>query len=140
MSFDIHPADPRLRRVTLIVVGVAFIAAVVALVVFRRWFEMHLASLPDKAVDDEMRRLIGLSCTGLSFCVLLFAGYAAHCARRVVETQCWPLPGTRTIRDIRVRAGRDALAIGKTLNFAAVALLIVAIGIGVLSAHLLEAL
>ena len=86
MSFDIHPADPRLRRVTLIVVGAAFVAGVVALVLFRRWFESHLSTLPEPAVDGEMRRLIGLSCTGLGLCVLLFAGYAAHSARRVVET------------------------------------------------------
>jgi hypothetical protein len=140
MSFDIHPADARLRRVTLIVSGAACIAAVAALVLFRSWFETHIASLPEPAVDGEMRRLIGLSCIGLSLCVLLFAGYAAQCGRRVVETQCWPLPGARTIRDIRVRTGRDALAIGKTLNFTAVALLIVAIGIGLVSAHLLQAL
>jgi hypothetical protein len=140
MSFDIHSADPRLRRVTLIVVGAAITVAIAAMMLFERWFEAHLASLPEQAVDGEMHRLIGLSCTGLSLCVLLFAGYAAQRGRRVVETRCWPLPGARTIRDVRVRTGRDALAIGKTLNFAAVALLIVAIGIGAVSAHLLEAL
>ena len=115
------------------------IVAIAAMMLFRRWFEAHLAALPEQAIDSEMRRLIGLSCAGLSLCVLLFAGYAAQRGRRVVESALAAAGRAHDSR--RSRAHRPRRTCDRQdAQFAAVALLIVAIGMCLISAHLFDVL
>jgi len=136
MNVEMHRADPRLRRLTLAVLGIALIAAVLSISMFHRWLDRFTETMPLAQLVVEMRRTIALAMAGCGLCLLLLAAYAARTGRRVIEDRRWPLRSTRVVRDTRVRSGTEALVLGRMLNMAAIVLIALTIGCGVLSWHL----
>jgi hypothetical protein len=135
MNVEIHRADPNLRRLTFIILSAAVLAAVLLIVLVHNWIGRSALAMPDAQFVFELRRMIGFATTGCGLCLLLLAGYAARLGQRVVEQRRWPLSGARVMRDTRVRTGEQAVAVGRLLNMAAIALLVLSIGVGVLSWH-----
>lgn len=132
MNIEIHRADPQLRRLTLVVLAFAMLAAILLLVWFHHWLDRSTVAMPAERFALEMQRMIGITSTGSGLCVLLLAGYAARLGRRVIDERRWPLRGSRVVLDTRVRTGADAVSFGRMLNIVAVVLIVLAIGFGVL--------
>lgn len=133
MNVEIQRADPRLRRWTFIVLSAAVLAAVLSMVAFHHWIDRSARLLPGPQFVFEVRRMMGFAITGCGLCVMLLAAYAARLAHRVTEQQRWPLRGARVLRDTRVRHGADAMSMARMLNMAAIGLIVLAIGFGMLS-------
>ena len=93
MSDDVLRADPRLRRTTLAIVGVAAVLAVLGVFCFQQW----LTSIGEQPGTDllilRLRRMIALALTGSAICLALLAWYSAHKGTRAVQVRQWPLPG-----------------------------------------------
>lgn len=132
MNIEIHRADPQLRRMTLVVLASAMLAAILLMAWFHRWLDRSTVSMPAERFMLEMHRMIGITSTASSLCVLLLAGYAARLGRRVIEARRWPLHGSRVVLDMRIRSGEAAVAFGRMLNIIAVVLVVLAIAFGVL--------
>ena len=139
MNVEIQRADLRLRRRTFILLGAALLGAVLLMVLFHGWIGRSVRTLPEPQLVFELRRMIGFAVTGCGLCLLLLAAYAARLAHRVIEQRRWPLRGARVMRDTRVRTGADAMTIGRVLNMAAIGLIALAIGVGMLSWRLFGA-
>ena len=131
-------ADPGLRRLTAVVLGIAAILALIAMVLFQHW----LSGIGDIPGTDmlilRLRRMIGVALTASAVCLALLAWYAAHKASRIKVVAQWPLPGTRVIRDTPVRRGEAANRIRRLLNIVAVSLLVLAFGMGTISWQMLN--
>lgn len=132
MSTEIHRADPQLRRIALRVLGAAAIAAVLAVALFRHWLAGVAQTMPPDVFFHTIRRMIGISSLACGLCVLLLAAYAARVGRRAIEQRRWPLSSSRVLRDTPVRSGGDAVAFGRQLIGAAIALVAAALAFGAL--------
>jgi hypothetical protein len=139
MNVELHRADPRLRRLTLVVMGIGLLIAVLSISMFHRWLGRSVQDMPAAQFFMDIRRTIAFAIAGCALCLLLLAGYAARLGRRVIGERRWPLRGARVVRDTPVRAGADALIFGRSLNVAAIVLIALAVGCGVLSWRLLGA-
>jgi len=133
MDTDIQHADPSQRRVTAVVLTVATLAAVAIVFAFQHWLLRLAEGMPTAQLVVLLRRWIAVALAGGGLCLLLLAGYAARLARRVVEERRWPLARTRVLRDTAIRRDEAALRLGRLFNVAAMALIAVAIGAGMLS-------
>lgn len=129
MNIEIHRADPRLRRLTLIVMSAAVVAALLLVVGVHRWLR-STAAMPTEQLVAELRIVVGVAMSGSALCFLLLAAYAARLARRVADERRWPLAGSRVLRDTLVRSGDQALMFGRMLNLAAVLLIVLGIAAG----------
>ncbi|HVT32105.1 MAG TPA: hypothetical protein VHE32_05640 [Rhodanobacteraceae bacterium] len=132
MTTEIHRADPQLRRVALRVIGAAALAALLALIAFRHWLDRTAETVPADAFLHTIRRTIGISSIACGLCVLVLAACAARLGRRVIAHRRWPLPSARVLRDTPVRSGNEAIAFGRLLGVAAIALVIASLAFGVL--------
>jgi hypothetical protein len=132
MTTEIHPADPRLRRVAFCIIGACAIAALLAAAAFRQWLDRIAGTMTAEAFVHTVRRTIGLSSIACGVCVLLLAAYAAWLGRRVIAHRRWPLPLARVLRDTPVRSGGDAVSFGRILLVAAAALAVAGLTFGVL--------
>jgi hypothetical protein len=132
MNIEIHRADPQLRRLTLVVLAFAMLAAILLMAWFHRWLDRSTLQMPSERLMLEMHRMIGITSTASGICVLLLAGYAARLGRRVIDARRWPLRGSRVVLDTRVRTGDAAVAFGRMLNIVAVVLIVLAFAFGVL--------
>ncbi|GAA0706974.1 hypothetical protein [Dokdonella soli] len=139
MTTDIQRADPRLRRITVVVLVVATLAAALFVFALQRWMLQQVERLPTEQMIVELRHWIGMLLTGSGLCLLVLAGYAARLARRVIAERRWPLAGTRVLRDTPIRRDAAALRLARLLNLVAVALIALAIGVGVVSWRLFTA-
>jgi uncharacterized membrane protein len=132
-------ADPRLRRQTLIALGLASVVAIVAIILFQRW----LADIGTMAGTDllilRLRRMIGIGLTGSAICLALLAWYAAHQASRVKAVEQWPTPGARVIRNTPIRRGSAAQKVIRLFQATALVLLILAFALGYASVQMLGA-
>jgi hypothetical protein len=133
MSEEIQRADLRLRRVTIVVVAIATLAALASILVFQRWLGELAATLPTELLIAQVRRWIGVAATASSLCILLLAGHAAVQARRINAGQRWPVERARVLRDTVVRRGEAALRIGRLLNVTALMLVVVGVAAALLS-------
>ena len=139
MAIDIQPADPRLRRVTAIVLGLSVIAAIIVVIAFWHWIN-HLAErLPTRELIVELRRGIAFAMLACAMCLLLLAGYSARLARQVSAERRWPLAATRVLRDTRIRREASAKKIADWMNIAGVVLMLLALAAGLLSWRLFTA-
>jgi hypothetical protein len=130
MTTEIHPADPRLRRVAFCVIGAGAIAALLGVAAFRHWLDRIAGSMTAEAFVHTVRRTIGFSSLACGVCVLLLAAYAAWLGRRVIADRRWPLPSARVLRDTPVRSDGDAISFGRLLLVAAAALAVAALAFG----------
>ena len=137
MSDDVLRADPRLRRTTLAIVGVAAVLAVLGVFCFQQW----LTSIGEQPGTDllilRLRRMIALALTGSAICLALLAWYSAHKGTRAVQVRQWPLPGARVLRDTPIRRGPVAERIGRWLQVGALVLLVLAAATGIASWRML---
>ncbi|MGH8172765.1 MAG: hypothetical protein ACREPX_06435 [Rhodanobacteraceae bacterium] len=133
MNVEIQRADRSLRRRTFMVLSAAVLAAVLFMILFHAWMGRAARTLPDAQFVFELRRMIAFAVICCGLCVMVLAAYAARLAHRVTEQQRWPLRGVRVMRDTRVRSGSDAMAMARMLNMAAITLIALAIGFGMLS-------
>ena len=131
MNVEIHRADPRVRRLTLITLSAGLLAAILLMTLFHHWLDRSTVAMPGELLVLEMRRMMGITGMASGLCVLLLAGYVARLARRVSEERRWPLRTSRVVRDTRVRSDEAAVTFARTLNIIAVVLIALAIGIGV---------
>jgi hypothetical protein len=131
-------ADPRLRRQTVMALGLAAIIAVIAMILFKHWLD-GIGALPGTDIlIYRLRRMIGIGMTGSAVCLALLAWYAAHKSSRTRLVEQWPLPGTRVIRDTPIRRGAAARSIARLLNITAVVLLVLAFATGYFSWQMLS--
>ena len=137
MSDDVLRADPRLRRMTLAIVGTAVIAAVFGMAWFQNWLT-GIGELPGTdLLILRLRRMIALALTGSAICLALLAWYAAHKGTRTMQLHQWPLPGARVLRDTPIRRGEQAERIGRWLQICALVLLVLAGVAGIASWQML---
>lgn len=139
MPTDIQPADPRLQRVTTIVLALAVLATIVLLLAFRHWLANLADRLPTEQLVMQLRRGISFATLAIALCLLVLAGYAARLARRIIEERRWPLAAMRVLRDTPIRRGDNAQKIAGWLNGTAVLLMLVAVATVVLSWRLFTA-
>lgn len=139
MGTDIQHADPRLRRVTVVVLTVATLAAVTLVVSFQHWLLRLAEGMPAAQLIVMLRRWIAVALVGSGLCLLLLAGHAARLSRRVIEDRRWPLAHARVLRDTPIRHGDAALRLARLFNAAALVLTAVAIAAGLLSWRLFVA-
>jgi hypothetical protein len=132
MNIEIHRADPQLRRLTLVVLASAMLAAILLMAWFHHWLDRSTVAMPTERFMLEMHRMIGITSTASSLCLLLLAACAARLGRRVIAARRWPLQGSRVVLDMRIRTGDEAAAFGRVLNIVAVVLVVLAIAFGVL--------
>jgi hypothetical protein len=138
MSKDILRADAHLRRTTWLVLGGAGMLCVVALIAFQSWLG-GFGEVPVADLVGRMQKLIALALTGCALCFATLAWLAARAGRRTAETGQWPGPDARVIRDTAIRRGHSARRIGRQFEIAAIVLLVLALGAGVMSVRLLGA-
>ncbi len=133
MSDDILRADARTQKRTGIALGVATLACVGGLIAFQQWINAQVGDVHTEVLIVRTRSLIGLAMTGAALCFALLAWQAARSGRLVSQHGQWPVPGARVVRDTPIRRGAAAMRIGRLLQVAAVVLLLLALGAGVLS-------
>lgn len=133
MHTDIQRANPRLRRLTAVVLGVATLLALLLVFAFQRWMLQQAETLPTAQLIVQLRGWIGMALTASGLCLLLLAGHTARLARRVIAERRWPLATARVLRDTPIRRETAALRLARLFNIVAVALLVLAIGVGVVS-------
>jgi hypothetical protein len=139
MAEEILRADQRLRRTTAIALVLALIAALVLVFVFQAWMSRWISTMPTPAVVIELRRGAAFALVASGLCLLLLGGYAARIATRIQQKRRWPLDGARVLRDTVVRRGEAALGLGRLLNVAAITLVLMAAGVGLVSWQLFRA-
>ncbi|TAH47785.1 MAG: hypothetical protein E6Q43_05605 [Dokdonella sp.] len=140
MADEILRADPRLRRKTLITIGFATILGLIALAMFRSWLT-EIGTLPgNDLLIARLRRMIGIALTGSAICLALLAWYAVHQSARIRKARQWPAPGTRVMRDTRIRRGDAALRISRQLNALGITLLAFCIALGFMTWRMLATL
>lgn len=132
MSEEIQPADPRLRRVTAIVLTLAVFAAALAVFLFQHWLRRQAATQPADVLIAQLRHWIGVAMTASGLCLLLLAGYAARLARMTLEQRRWPPQRLRVLRDTPIRRDKTATDIGRALNVAALLLVALSAGVAIL--------
>lgn len=133
MTVEIQRADPRLRRMTAVVLLLAAAAAAWSVFAFHQWILQQAAALSGEQMIARLRYWIGLGSTASGLCLLLLAAHSARTARRIAEQQRWPLADARVLRDTPVRRGPEALRFGQWLNGAALLLVLLALGVGLMS-------
>lgn len=133
MSVEIQRADARLRRMTIVVLAAAAIAAAWCVFAFHQWMLHQASALSTEQLIVRLRHWVGLATTASALCLLLLAGHSAYTARRVAEQRRWPAADARVLRDTPIRRGDAALRLGRVLNAVAVVLALLALGVGLLS-------
>jgi len=134
MNVEIHRADPRLRRLTLIVMSAGVVVALLAMVWVHQWLR-STSMMPTAQLVAELNIIVGAAMSGVALCLLLLAAYAARLGRRIADERRWPLARSRVLRDTQVRSGNDALALGRMLNLASILLIVLGIAAGILGWH-----
>lgn len=129
-STEIQRADPRLRRVFAIVLTLSALAAVALVFTFHRWLSYRADALSIDQLVAQLRSWMAATAMTIDLCLLFLAAYAARTARRVGEQRRWPLADARVLRDTPIRRGAPALRLGWWLNATAIALALLALGIG----------
>lgn len=124
MSEEIQRADPRLRRVAVLMLVGATVAAACVLLGFHAWLVQSMATLTNVQVIARMHVSVGISCTGIGLCLLLLAAYCARIARATLDGARWPPASMRVLADTLVRRGAQAQTIGRLLNVAALVLVV----------------
>lgn len=133
MSIEIQRADLRLRRLTVVILVAAALAAAACVFAFRQWMLQQTLALSVEQLIVRLRHGIGLATASSALCLLLLAAQSAYTARRVAQQRRWPLAGARVLRDTPVRRGDAARRVGRLLDATAVVLLLLALGLGLLS-------
>lgn len=139
LSDDMIRADPRLRRQTLIALGLAAVVAIVTIIVFQRWLNGIGSIAGTDLLILRLRRMIAIGMTGSAICLALLAWYAAHQASRTKSAGQWPLPDARVMRDTPVRRGAAARNLVRLMQLTAVVLLVLAFAMGYFSLQILRA-
>lgn len=130
MENEIQQADPRLRRVTAIVLVLSVILAGAFVLMFRHWLADFATTVPTEDLVAHLRPWLGAAVVACSACVLVLAGCAAVVARGAAAEKRWPVRRARVLRNTVVRNGEQALRIARLLNL--VALVLGAIGVAAL--------
>ena len=139
MSNDMLRADPRLRRRTIGILVAAAVLCVAAVLVFQRWMlgvADEVQSLD--ALVPRLQTWTALALTGSALCLAVLAWLAARSGRRACQSEQWPLPGARVIRDTPMRRGAPARRVGRLLQVTALALIALAIGAALVSLRLFD--
>lgn len=132
-SSGIQRADIGLRRITVIVLGLASLAAIALVLGFQSLLSSHAATLTTDDFIVRMRAWLAVVVSMIGVCILLLGGYAARSARGITAQRRWPLAGARVLRDTPIRHGDDALRIARWLNGIAAVLVVIALLAGVIA-------
>jgi hypothetical protein len=138
---DIIRADPRLRRLALLMVlGTAVLGGAAI-----EWLLPWANATVEEAVRGGMPRSVVCKSTlgvlsGFALMVAAFGVHTARVGRRVALAAEFPLPGTRVIRDTPVLRGRTAVLLGRSQTFLGNALVVLAAALLALTAYGLAAL
>lgn len=139
MADEILRADPRLRRQTLLALGIGAILGGIVLIAFQHWLA-GISALPgNDLLIARLWRMIGIALTGCAICLGLLAWYAMHKAARIRAARQWPHPGTRVLRDTPIRRGEAAMRISRVLTVLGMTLLLFCLGLGFVSWRILDA-
>jgi hypothetical protein len=133
MDIEIQRADTRLRRVTVVVLVLATIAAAGVIVLVHGWMiRRALASTPEQLLA-QMRQWLGLASIACGLCLLLLAAHAWRRGRAAVAQRRWPVANARVLRDTPIRRDDAALGIARLLNLVSLMLLAFAVALIALS-------
>ncbi len=137
MGNDMLRADPRLRRWTIGIFVTAAALCIAAALAFQRWM-LDVAGNAQSldALVPRLQAWTALALTGSAMCLAVLAWLAARNGRRACQTEQWPLPGARVIRDTPMRRGAPARRVGRLLQVTALALVALAIGAALVSLRL----
>lgn len=127
MENEIQQADPRLRRVTAIVLVLAVILAGAFVLMFRHWLADFATTVPTENLVARLRPWIGAAVVACSACVLVLAACAAVVARGAAAEKRWPIQRARVLRNTVVRHGEEALRIARLLSLVALVLGIIGV-------------
>lgn len=139
MASDIHRADPSMRRITFIVLGLAMLVAVGLVFVFQHWLAQLALQFSTTELVAQLRRMIGFTTFAIGLCLLLIAACAARISRCIKSERRWPLTAARVLRDTPIRRERDAIRIAGWLTAAAIGLIVLALASIALGWRLLSA-
>ena len=117
----IQPADPDLRRRTLLLVAVALALACAGFYLLQHW----IADLQSESPEEALAALLtALRWSTLSMTALLLglAVYLWRFSARVRHDQRFPPTAQRVVRDTLILEGTDALGRARTLRVLAVIL------------------
>jgi hypothetical protein len=133
MAIEIQRADTRLRRVTIVALVLATLAAAGVILLVHGWMIRHaLASTPEQLLA-QMRQWLGLASIACGLCLLLLAAHAWHRGRAATSQRRWPVANARVLRDTPVRRDDAALRIARLLNLVSLMLLAFAVALIALS-------
>ena len=139
MGIEIHRADIRLRRLTVVVFMLAALGAVVVVLLASQWMiEQAIVSTPEQLVS-RMRQWLGAVSIACGLCLLALAMHAWRRGRAASAERRWPLANARVLRDTPVRHGEAALRIARLLNLVSLMLLVFAVATMALSWRLFVA-
>ena len=135
----IQPADPDLRRRTLLLVALALALACVGFFLLQHWIADLQARPPEEALPlliDALRWAVLILCVLLG----LLTVYLWTLGNRVTSDSRFPPHGQRVIRDTTVLEGDAAMRRGRVLRGLAMVLALCAVGLLATSWHLLSRL
>lgn len=138
MTREIQHADPRLRRITVVVLVIAAAFCAGVLFAFRQWLPAHAATVPTELLIADLRRWLAIAAFVAGLCMLLLAWHAARLAGRTLRERRWPLADRRVLVDTPVRHGDAAARMGWWLNAAAVVLVVACVLTVAFAWHLLR--
>ncbi len=127
MPEEIQKADPKARRIAIILVLAGVAVGVISVVRFehtRHRFAAWLLSDPDQFMD-RARIVLTVIAVPMSLALFALALSSWRLAARVIASQRFPPPGLAVIRDTRVISGARARRFARVqLGFAALVTLL----------------
>jgi hypothetical protein len=134
-----QPADPDLRRRTLLLVALGLALSSAGFLLLQSWIT-DLQSRPPREALAALLTALRWSTAVMTALLLGFAGYLWHFAARVRRDQRFPPEGQRVIRDTRILQGEMALRRAGVLRVLSVALALASLTLIAVSFRLAAAL
>lgn len=128
MSIEIHRADPKFRRIAPILVFAVAALGGVAIWGLQRWLEANRNSGMGNGIDGLMMIAAGLVVV-LSTVSLGLAFALWQEAARIHQEGRYPPSDMRTLRDVAIRHGPDAIRYATFMRFGAVVAGMAGVGI-----------
>lgn len=120
---DMQRADGRLRKLVLLLLPLAIVAAGAVLAAFQLWLDQAQKRPPDAAMQTLLTAF-AWTIAATSIVVAAIALYLWRMGARIRRTARHPLPGHRVPRDTRIRQGAAAQRIGRLLQIGAIVMLV----------------
>lgn len=127
MNTEIHHADSRYRRNTLLTLTGAVIIAAVGFLAAQDWLRARVIALTPQQAIAEIAFWLSLATFACGLCLFALGAHAWTTAARSVQDARWPPLRMRVLRDTTVRRGAAAAKVVRRLRIASVVLFVLAL-------------